>query len=160
MDDHLEDGTTDTTVEVDGGLLVGHDGSAASGRAVRWAAGLATRLGVPLHVLRAWRLTNAPRPASMQPGYIPPRADFDAAVLEALRGDVAALDLPAACDARLHVAHGQSSARLLEAAAGAEMLVVGARGAGGFRGLRFGSTADQVVRYAPCPVIVVPSDNT
>jgi nucleotide-binding universal stress UspA family protein len=33
---------------------------------------------------------------------------------------------------------------------------VGTRGAGGFRGLGFGSTADQVVRHAPCPVVVVP----
>lgn len=153
MSDHPEGGTS---VEVDGGLLVGHDGSRESGRAVAWAAGLAARLGVPLHVLRAWSLTNAPRPASMEPGYVPPRADFEEAVLDALRVDLAALDLPAACRVELHVAHGQSSARLLEAAAGAEMLVVGARGAGGFRGLGFGSTADQVVRYSPCPVIVVP----
>ncbi len=36
------------------------------------------------------------------------------------------------------------------------MIVVGRRGAGGFRGLGFGSTADQVSRYAACPVVVVP----
>ena len=52
--------------------------------------------------------------------------------------------------------HGAATRRLLEAAEHAELLVVGSRGAGGFRGLRFGSTADQVVRYAPCPVVVVP----
>ncbi|WP_457209016.1 universal stress protein, partial [Nocardioides sp. P5_C9_2] len=56
----------------------------------------------------------------------------------------------------LHAAHGQSSAKLLEAAAGAEILVVGRRGAGGFRGLLTGSTAEQVVRHAPGPVVVVP----
>ena len=39
----------------------------------------------------------------------------------------------------------------------AEMLVVGARGAGGFKGLRFGSTATQVVRHSPVPVLVVPN---
>ena len=37
------------------------------------------------------------------------------------------------------------------------MLVVGARGRGGFRGLKFGSTADQAVRYSPVPVLVVPN---
>ena len=42
------------------------------------------------------------------------------------------------------------------AAAHADMLVVGTRGAGGFLGLRMGSTADQVMRHAPCPVVVVP----
>ena len=34
----------------------------------------------------------------------------------------------------------------------ADLLVVGPRGSGGFRGLGFGSTADQVARHAPCPV--------
>ena len=36
------------------------------------------------------------------------------------------------------------------------LLVLGTRGGGGFRGLGFGSTADQVVRHAICPVVVVP----
>jgi nucleotide-binding universal stress UspA family protein len=145
------------TAQLDGGLVVGHDGSDASGRAVTWAAGLAARLGVPLHVLRAWSLTNAPRPASMKPGYVPPRGDFEEAVRERLAADLADLRLPESCTVELHVAHGQSSSRLLELAKGAEMLVVGSRGAGGFRGLGFGSTADQVVRHSPCPVIVVPT---
>ncbi len=138
---------------------MGHDGSKAAGEALVWGAGLAARLHVPLHVLRAWSLTNAPRPATMEPGYVPPRADFEKAVHDALEADLAKLDLPAGCEVELHVAHGQSSARLLEAAAGAEMLVVGQRGAGGFRGLGFGSTADQVMRNAPCPVIVVPTSH-
>ncbi len=147
---------TRTELAIDGGILVGHDGSAASTQAVAWAAQHATRLGVPLQVLRAWSLTNAPRPASMEPGYVPPPEDFEAAVLAQLPQDIAELGLPAACEVRLHAVHGQSSAALLEAAAGAEIVVVGRRGAGGFRGLLSGSTADQVVRHAPCPVVVVP----
>jgi nucleotide-binding universal stress UspA family protein len=107
-------------------------------------------------VLRAWSLTNAPRPASMAPGYVPPEEDFQQAVLEQLSRDVHALHLPQDCTVELHAAHGQSSAKLLEAAVGAEILVVGRRGSGGFRGLLTGSTADQVVRHAPCPVVVVP----
>jgi nucleotide-binding universal stress UspA family protein len=143
-------------VTIDGGILVGHDGSTASSEAVSWAARHAARLGIALHVLRAWSLTNAPRPASMEPGYVPPPEDFEQAVLEELGRDVAALHLPADCTVELHAVRGQSSAKLLEAAEGAELLVVGRRGAGGFRGLLTGSTADQVVRHAPCPVVVVP----
>ena len=145
-----------TPVVVDGGILVGHDGSPASSEALAWAAGHAARLGVPLHVLRAWSMTNAPRPETMAPGYVPPIEDFEAAVLRQLTHDVEVLHLPAECDGRLHAVRGQSAAKLLEAAQGAEIVVVGARGAGGFRGLMFGSTADQVMRHAPCPVVVVP----
>jgi len=144
-------------VTIDGGILVGHDGSEASTEAVIWAARHAARLELSLHVLRAWSFASAPRPASMKTGYVPPQADFEAAVLERLTHQVAAMHLPPECDVHLHAVQGQSSDKLVETGAGAEMLVVGKRGAGGFRGLGFGSTADQVVRHAPCPVVVVPT---
>jgi nucleotide-binding universal stress UspA family protein len=141
-------------VELDGGVLVGYDGSRPSEQGVRWAADLAGRLGEPLHVLRAWGMLNAPVPPTKQGGYIPPFTDWEAAVRQELEQQVARLGL--ACEVRLHVVHAQSAAALLHAGAGARMLVVARRGAGGFRGLGFGSTADQVVRHAPCPVVVVP----
>ncbi len=143
-------------VSIDGGIVVGHDGSEAASDAVRWAAGLAERLGERLHVVRAWSLTNAPRPKTQELGYIPPVADFENAVREALEHDVAALALPGEAD--LHVVHSGAAKALLRAGEGASMLVVGRRGTGGFRGLGFGSTADQVASYAPVPVVVVPVD--
>ena len=144
-------------VDCTGGLVVGHDGSEAAGVAVRYAAGLARRLGCTLHVVRAWTLTSAPRPASMTLGYVPPPEDFEQAVLDELTAQVAAMHLPEDCRVELHAIRGQSTERLLEAAKAAEMLVVGARGGGGFRGLKFGSTADQAMRYATVPVLVVPN---
>lgn len=141
-------------VELDGGVLVGYDGSGAAEEAVRWAAGIAARLGEPLHVLRAWGMLNAPTPATKEGGYIPPLVDWEAAVRDELEAQVGRLDL--ACEVRLHLAHAQSAKALLHAARGASMLVVARRGAGGFRGLGFGSTADQVARHAPCPVVIVP----
>ena len=143
-------------VTLEGGVLVGHDGSASADEGVRWAAGLAAELGEPLHVLRAWALLNAPEPPSKVGGFIPPLEDWEAAVRDDLSADVARLGLDG--EVHLHVAHEQSAAALLQAAAGARMLVVARRGAGGFSGLGFGSTADQVVRHSSCPVVVVPVD--
>jgi nucleotide-binding universal stress UspA family protein len=54
-----------------------------------------------------------------------------------------------------HLVRGRPSAVLLEAAAGAGLLVVGARGVGGCSGLSLGSVALHVVANASCPVVVV-----
>ena len=143
-----------TTLDVTGGILVGHDGSAAAAESVRWAARLAGKLGTPLHIVRCWSISTAPRPSTATSTYVPPLTDFEAAVLERLREDISALALEHA--PTCHALHGPAGRRLLEASAKVDMLVIGTRGAGGFLGLHLGSTADQVVRHARCPVVVVP----
>lgn len=50
---------------------------------------------------------------------------------------------------------GDATSVLLEAAKGADLLVVGSRGAGGFAGLLLGSVSQKCAHYAPCPVIIV-----
>jgi nucleotide-binding universal stress UspA family protein len=142
-------------VEVDGGIVVGHDGSECAQEAMRWAAGLAGRAELDLHVVRAWGLTTAPRPATWQPGYVPPLADFEAAVRTELDGCVAAVALDPSVRVHTHAVHRQPAKALIEAGKGADMVVVGARGRGGFSGLLLGSVSDQVVHHAPCPVTVV-----
>jgi len=49
---------------------------------------------------------------------------------------------------------------LLDAAAGADLLVVGSRGHGGFTGMLLGSVSEHVVAHAPCAVVVVKSPAT
>ncbi|WP_439937759.1 universal stress protein [Nocardia sp. N13] len=143
--------------DITGGIVVGHDGSRAAGAVVRRAGDLARRLGVTLHVVRVWNVTTAPRPDSMVGGYVPPFAEFEQAVISDLKADCASAGLAGDVDVQLYALRGQATERLIDAAAGAEMLVVGTRGAGGFAGLRFGSTATQVVRHSPVPVLVVPN---
>jgi nucleotide-binding universal stress UspA family protein len=48
---------------------------------------------------------------------------------------------------------------LINASKEADLVVLGSRGAGGFTRLMLGSTADQVVRHAHCPVTIVPHED-
>lgn len=143
------------TVHLDGGILVGHDGSACAQEALVWAGGLAARARLPLHVLRTWSITTAPKPASWQPGFVPPLLDYEQAVRDELTGHVAAAALDPGVQVTCHVVHRPPAHGLIEAAGGADLVVVGARGRGGFAGLLLGSVSDQVVHHAPCPVTVV-----
>jgi nucleotide-binding universal stress UspA family protein len=51
--------------------------------------------------------------------------------------------------------HTGPARALLEAAIGADLLVVGSRGRGGMKGLLLGSVSQQCIHHAPCPVVVV-----
>jgi nucleotide-binding universal stress UspA family protein len=142
-------------IRVDGGIVVGHDGSKCAQEALAWAARLARRVGIDLHVVRTWSMTSAPRPSSWQPGYVPPLVDWEKAVHDELSTHVAAAGLDPAVRVTCHVIHRPPAEGLMTAAQGANLLVVGARGRGGFRGLLLGSVSDQLVHHAPCPVTVV-----
>jgi nucleotide-binding universal stress UspA family protein len=153
------DADISTRAVVEGGVVVGHDGSGCAQEALEWAAALAERARWPLHVVRAWRIATAPQPATWEPGYVPPITDYEKAVLADLEADVAAvLGAERARAAVCHVVHAQPVRALIEAAEGADVLVVGARGRGGFAGLLLGSVSDQVTHHAPCPVTVVRSN--
>jgi nucleotide-binding universal stress UspA family protein len=54
---------------------------------------------------------------------------------------------------------GFPSKELIDASREADLLVVGSRGAGGFARLMVGSTSDQVMHHAHCPVVVVQSED-
>jgi nucleotide-binding universal stress UspA family protein len=147
-------------VRVDGGIVLGHDGSKCAQEALLWAAKLALRADLDLHVLRSWTLTSAPKPASWSPGYVPPLVDWEKAVLDELSGHVAAAGLDPAVRVTCHAVHKSPVQALIAAAEGANLVVVGARGRGGFAGLLLGSVSDQLVHHAACPVTVVRSGTT
>jgi nucleotide-binding universal stress UspA family protein len=142
-------------VQVDGGIVFGHDGSTCAQEALRWAGRLALRADLDLHVVRAWSLTTAPQPSTWAPGYVPPLVDWEKASLDELTTNVAAAALDPKVRVTCHVVHKAPAPALMAAAQGANLLVVGARGRGGFAGLLLGSVSDQLVHHAPCPVTVV-----
>jgi nucleotide-binding universal stress UspA family protein len=53
-------------------------------------------------------------------------------------------------------AAGPPAQTLIESAPGAELLVVGSRGRGGFLGLLLGSVSQQCAQHPPCPVVILP----
>ena len=145
-----------TRVEIDGGVLVGDDGSASAGRALRYALEDARRRGAPLHVVRAFSITSAERPADAPHGYAPSLVELAAATKQAtedrvrrLVGEVGDVTI------EVHVPYGPAAQCLIDASAHADVVVVGARGRGGFATLLLGSVADQVIRHADAPVVVV-----
>lgn len=147
--------TTVREIEVRGGVLVAHDGSAASTAALRTAAKVAIAFGGRVEVVRAWNLATAPEPAERTAMFVPPIEDYQAATLSALENDVADVlaehpEIAFTCS----VVHGNAAAKLIEASGHVDLIVVGSRGRGGFAGLLLGSTSDQVVQHAHCGVLV------
>lgn len=142
-------------VDIGGGMLLGHDGSDFSNAALSWALRLAACLRMPVTVVRAWVLTTAPRPKSWSLGYMPPLIDFEEATRERLEADVAeTVAAEPDVEVSYQAVHGRAASILIEASQRADMLVIGPRGLGGFRGLVLGSVSEQVVRHAQCPVVV------
>jgi len=143
------------TVQLDGGVVVAHDGSRSAQEALAWAGRLAARADLDLHVVRAWAMTTAPQPSTWTPGYVPPLADYEKAVREELEAHVAVAGLDPDCRVTCHVVHRPPAQALMQAAENASLLVMGPRGRGGFSGLLLGSVSDKLVHHAPCPVTVV-----
>lgn len=142
-------------INVRGGVLAAHDGSAASTAALRTATKVAGGFGNRIHVVRAWNLATAPEPPERTATFVPPIDDYQAATLAALEKDVAPIraenpDVTIDCS----VVHGNVAEKLIEASQNVDLIVVGSRGRGGFKGLLLGSTSDQVVQHAHCGVLV------
>lgn len=136
-----------------GRVLAGVDGSAASEVALRRAAAHAQAWGSELVVLRAvsmgaWRRVPWPRSGLRDELVVAARAELTHAL-----GRLRATHPGLAVDGV--VADSAASALLVERTATADLLAVGSRGHGGFRGLLLGSTCQAVLRRARCPVLVV-----
>lgn len=146
-----------TRVEIDGGVLVGDDGSAMAGAALRYAIEEAGRRGTDLHVVRAFSITSAERPADAKPGYAPSLAELAAATRTVTEERVQRALGETDVAVEVHVPYGPAAQCLIDASTHADVVVVGARGRGGFASLVLGSVADQVIRHAKAPVVVVRS---
>ncbi|NKZ05224.1 universal stress protein [Actinomadura latina] len=130
------------------GVVVGYDGSEQSEAAVRWAAEEARLRGAPLTVAHAWEMFTAVGPMAI------PVADLRTAA-EKVAAEGAEHAREVTGDVHAVLGRGVPATVLMEAAADAELVVVGARGRGGFTDLVLGSTGVALSAHAPCPVVVV-----
>ncbi|BAU81778.1 uspA domain-containing protein [Streptomyces laurentii] len=144
--------------EPTGPIVLGVDGSRAGAAAVDFAFAEAAMRGVGVVALHAWTTWNAPvpppqdpaEPYASRPGMLAQAEERLPA--EALAGrrerypDVAV---------ELRVVHGATREALIEASSAAQLVVVGARGRGGFAGLLLGSVSQAVLHHAHSPVAVV-----
>ena len=139
------------------GIIVGVDGSVHSRKALEYAAKEAVAHHTSLTVLT---VHQAVRDVYGSPSHY----TDDAALTEKARQavQVETDEVLAGLSERpesvtVKAVHGLPADELVKAADGAEMVVMGSRGAGGFARLVLGSVATQVSHHANCPVLIVPA---
>ena len=137
-----------------GRIVVGTDGSELSASAIRFAFQAAARRKVGLTAVHAW----TPR-FSAYPALVIPLDRIEAVerhtlleTLESARRTFPEVDVEVKL---VHDKHNHPGRTLIEESAGAELVVVGSRGHGGFAGLLLGSVSQSVLEHANCPVAVV-----
>lgn len=144
--------------EETGPVVLGADGSPAGVEAVDFAFTEAALRGVGIRAVHCWTGWDAPMPPppdetmpyATEPGT---RAEYEKRVLaEAIAGRQE--KFPEVSVER-DVVHGGARETLIEASRSAQLLVVGARGRGGFTGQLLGSVSQAVLHHAHCPVAVV-----
>ncbi|MEU6370451.1 universal stress protein [Streptomyces sp. NPDC046931] len=133
-------------------VVVGVDGSPSSHEALRWAVRYADLIGGTVDAVSAWELPGAY-------GWSALAVDIDfeeAGVRQRLNQGLSdVLGAEGASSVRALVMRGNPVEVLLATAEGAEALVVGSRGRGGFARALLGSVSQHVAHHATCPVVIV-----
>ena len=135
-------------------ITVGTDGSDNSIAALRWALAEAKVHGATIDAVYSWEFPPAIDPLGVS--MLPSMEDMNASATRLLKGVMDKVDTSGVA-VTSHVVRGAPATALLTAAKGADLLVIGRRGHGGFMGLLLGSVAQQVAHHAPCPVVLVPA---
>jgi nucleotide-binding universal stress UspA family protein len=144
-------------------IVVGVDGSDASKDALRWAVEEARFRKATVDAVYAWQVpimppdvgpSLAPSASALEMTSLFPKLAESAQLLvdevvKEVVGDQADVEV------RPLPIEGPPANALLEAAQDADLLVVGSRGHGHFKGMLLGSTSLHVVQHAPCPVVVL-----
>lgn len=131
-------------------IVVGIDGSPASVEALRWALAQAALTNSRVEAVTSWQnpAQYGFEFANDQVDWIDlARSTLDTAIKEA--GDGGPVELEST------IVNGHPAQVLVRASVGAQLLVVGSRGHGGFVGMLLGSVSEHVIAHASCPVLVI-----
>jgi nucleotide-binding universal stress UspA family protein len=139
-------------------VVVGVDGSEGCLRAVEWAAREAERRNAPLRVVSA---PNMPPRMRAEVGGTPTvSTELEEAATRAIEAAVTrSREIAPGLVIDGELVYGAPATALTDEGAGALMLVVGARGIGGFAALLLGSVSRYVAMHAACPVVVVRTES-
>lgn len=146
--------TPDASPPTRGPVVVGVDGSPTSGAAIATAFDEASWRGAELVAVHSWLeyATDHMLARGLDPGWAPVEQAETELLAQRLAGwqekypDVVV---------RRVVTQGRPVERLTEQAVGAQLVVVGSRGHGGFAGMLLGSTSQALIDHATCPLLVV-----
>jgi nucleotide-binding universal stress UspA family protein len=139
----------------EGPVVVGVDGSEVSDHAVGFAFEEASQRGAPLRAVLAWRYPVSAGHGDMLPLVYDRNelaAEEEVVLAEATAGwrdrfpDVVVTR---------HLDRGRPADVLVRESRAAQLVVVGARGRGGFTGLLLGSVSHAVLHHAHCPIAIV-----
>ncbi|HEX2823620.1 MAG TPA: universal stress protein [Streptosporangiaceae bacterium] len=132
-------------------IVVGVDGFESSRAALRWAIHQAKLTGAVVEAVTAWQV---PAGTDMVPiADMPDYQDDARTVLAEAITEMCTTDTEV--EVRPRVVAGRAAQVLVDAAEGAELLVVGSRGHGGLAEALLGSVGQYCVHHAPCPVVIM-----
>ena len=137
-------------------IVAGVDGSDSSVSALRWAIRQAGLTGAAVDAVIAWHYPDlaAAGYGMASVAYETPD-DFREGAEKIVADAISSVDPASDVAVSARVAQGHAAQVLLDASAGASLLVVGSRGHGGFAEALLGSVSQHCVQHALCPVVVV-----
>jgi nucleotide-binding universal stress UspA family protein len=138
-------------------IVVGVDGSKGSIRALEFALDEARIRHADLKVVAAWHVPASAYETGWVPIPVNP-SDYEKIGKEALDKSLEEADVAgSAVSVTPVLKEGHAADVLVAESQGADLLVVGSRGYGGFKGLLLGSISQQCAHHASCPVAIVPN---
>ena len=140
------------------GIVVGIDGSEHSRQVLEFAVKEAGLRKTSLTVLTVWQVagnhwTGNPE---LYPADQAEAEKMRQAAEEATRKAVDAVGAQGPTSVTVRAVSGIAPQELISASNDADLVIVGARGGGGFARLMMGSTSNQVVSHSAAPVVVIP----